>query len=206
MSLVDNYPGLADYLAGLPNGLDSYPECTSKGSLLRSTLEGHPHNAFVEGLPPLLAGLIDSPPPPGIWRPAVHGIALVHAVCDRFYPTEEDILLWGRRRSESMAANRLYRAVLRVSSPRVLFRMTTQLNGLLQRGTTFVQEFLEPGHSVATLYYPARLHTRRTLLGTVALSRMLVELTGGRCTSAELTNCERTHATFETRWEAPPTF
>lgn len=200
MDFEERFPGLARYLAALPEGLDSYPESQSKGSLVRSTLQWHDARELLSELPETLALLVREPPPAAIWTPAVHGIALVHAVCDRYYRSDEEVLAWGARRSRALAKQGLYRAVLRVSGPRFLFSMTPRLNSMLQRGTHFENVALEPGRVLARLTYPPHLHSRRTLLGTVALCRTLVELTGGECTGAEMPECTETHATFECTW------
>lgn len=53
-------PRLERYLAGLPDGLGSYPQCQAKGSVLRSLLEGTALERA--GLPEPLRRRLDDPP------------------------------------------------------------------------------------------------------------------------------------------------
>ncbi len=189
-----------EYLAALPEGLDSYPECQTKGSLFRSALAGHDVNEL-KGLPEVLHKHIHDPPPAGLWIPAVHVIATVHAICDRYYPSEQEVLAWGMRRTSTVAAHTFYRPLLRVSGPRVFFSMTARVNRLFQRGTSFDMEVNERGRSVARLSFPPYLHTRLSLLGTISLCNRVVELTGGTPLGTEMAELGPTFALFDCRWK-----
>lgn len=112
----ERFPTLHAYLAQLPQGLNSYPEALSKGSLLRSSLEGHDVGRLVDELPDVLRAVIESPPPAGVWVPAVHSDAVFHAVVDRFHPTDERVIAWSEARTLSMAKGPMYGALFRVSA------------------------------------------------------------------------------------------
>lgn len=198
--MSDDFPLMDAYLDALPDGLDSYPQCQSKASLLHSALVGH--EAFSSGLPDVLRERIDSPPAPGFWIPAVHVIATVHAIIDVHYQGDEEATLsWGARRTAVIADNSLYRALLRVSSPRVFFSMSAKVNRLLQRGTKFKMEVLEDGRALARLRFPRFLHDRPSLLGTVAMCDTIVKLTGGVPKGTNMVEVTPTHALFDCRWE-----
>lgn len=195
-----DYPLMHAYLASLPNGLDSHPECQSKASLLHSALLGHPASGL-RHLPDVLRERIESPPPAGLWIPAVHLIATVHAIIDVHYHSDEEILAWGARRTAAVSQNPLYRALLRVSGPRVFFTMTAKINRLFQRGTKFEMKKLEAGRALARLRYPRNLHGRESLLGTVAMCETVVQQTGGVSKGTEMVEITPTHALFDCRWE-----
>lgn len=197
-----DFPLMQGYLASLPNHLASHPSCQSKASLLRSALSGHPTDTL-RNLPSPLQRYIDAPPAPGLWIPAVHLIATVHALIDLHYPTEEAILAWGAQRTASLSANPLYRALLRVSGPRIFFTMTARVNRLFQRGTAFEILELAKGRVVASLRFPHNLHNRTSLLGTVAMCDSIVEQTGGTSRGTQMTEISATHARFECDWDLP---
>lgn len=64
------YPHTAAYLAQLPRGLESNPECRVKGSLLREVLEGTNPQDLLE-LPEPVRALALAPPPLSAWVPEV---------------------------------------------------------------------------------------------------------------------------------------
>lgn len=195
----DRYPRLADYLDGLPEGLGSYPECESKGSLLASSLDGHDIDDLCRGLPPPLVALIREPPPAGVWVSAAMTDAVFHAVCDRHYPSEIAVLRWTYERTVSMAKHPVYRTMLRVPGPKVLMRIGAKAHGLLQRGTELE---LELGDSDAEirLTFPPRLHVGLNLVANVALWRGLTEITGGEDVRCKMTSSSSTEARYALHW------
>jgi hypothetical protein len=189
------YPLLAEYLEGLPGGLDAYPDCEGKASLITSALEGHDVEAMTEGLPPLLRDAIGNPMPAGLWAPAVLCDAVFFAVCDRYYPTEAAVRRWTHERTTAMADNVLYRALLRVPGPKILLKAGARAHGLFQRGTRFDLE-LKTGRAVVTLSFPPRLHVGLNLVANVALWQALVEITGGKNVQSQLVSQTATRAAY----------
>ena len=84
---VVRFPNVARYLTSLPNGLDSYPQCEVKGSVLRQLADSTPVPFPSQGLPPQLEALVETPPLPSDWIPEVHFNALMLAHEDLIDPT-----------------------------------------------------------------------------------------------------------------------
>ena len=69
----DRFPALEEYIAGLPDGLASHPQCQAKASLYRSLIDTkglEPDD--VDALPPDLRSLVIHPVPISSWIPEVH--------------------------------------------------------------------------------------------------------------------------------------
>jgi len=194
------FPRLASYIAALPEGLDSYPDCKSKGSLVRSALDGHDPDELLPGLLPELATLVLRPPVAGFWVPAVLADAMFYAVCDRYYPTRDAMCAWTRRRVFAMGASPLYGAMLRAAGPRRLFSYAQKSHRIFQRGTECVNASLDHTHVVARLAFPPHLHTYFNLLSNVAMYETLAEITGGKEVRATLAKWDATSAVYECHW------
>ncbi len=194
------YPLLAEYLDGLPAGLESYADCESKASLANSAVEGHDATDLQEGLPAPVRALIHSPQPAGVWIPAVHADAVFFAVCDRHYTTEEAVVRWTYDRSMAMAKNPLYRALLRVPGPRILLKAGARAHGLFQRGTDFDID-IGDGEAEITLSFPPRLHLGLNLAANTALWRAMVRIVGGRNVQCQLASTSDTRAVYQLTYD-----
>ena len=199
MVLAERFPKLSGYLASLPQGLDSYPECTTKASLALSAFEKHDVEQLAEGLPRELAELVFSPPSGGMWIPAVWSDSIFHAMCDVFYPTEAAMRTWTRERTERLAANRLYRALLKRAGPGRFFRMSQRTHRLFQRGTE-VETEAKDGHMITRMQFPPGLHNRLNLVSNEPALHTIVELTGGKSVRARMTEWSDVSATYECSW------
>ncbi len=194
------YPLLAEYIDGLPAGLDSYPECESKASLANSAVEGHDLAEFQDGLPAPVRDLINDPQPAGVWVPAVLCDAVFFAVCDRHYTTEEAVRRWTYDRSMAMAENPLYRALLRVPGPKILMKAGARAHKLFQRGTDFDID-IGSGRAEITLSFPPRLHVGLNLVANVALWRAMVRIVGGRNVRCHLESTTDTKAVYQLTYD-----
>jgi hypothetical protein len=193
------FPSLHAYLSALPSGLDSYPEAQSKGSMLRSSIEGQDLGELGLGLPDPLRRLIEAPPPSGVWVSAVHTDAVFHAVADRFYPTDDQVIAWTEERATVMARNPMYAAILRVPGPSMLIRTTAKIHDLVQQGTTMRAE-LHGQRAELSMAFPSHLHTRLNLISNVGLFRGVVRITGGKDVRARMTSFSATGAHYECSW------
>ena len=105
------------YLAGLPAGLDSFPECLAKGSVLRSTLVQQPVERLATRLPASLRPLVTDPPVDSEWMSEVKFVAIYHAVSDLQGLSDDEVLSWARERNRALFRNPAYRILMAVSSP-----------------------------------------------------------------------------------------
>ena len=194
------YAHLGEYIRRLPDGLDSYPECKSKGTLIRSALEGQPVHAMKPGLPPRVAEMIANPPGAGFWIPAVLSDAVFYAIVDNFYPSEESVLQWTRERTVRTAQSRLYRALTRLAGPVPLLKIASAVHGRFQKGTGL--DVL--GHSANSvsvrLHHPPYLHGGLNHLSNVALFEAMVGLSGVVGARFEMVLSEPEEARYEGWW------
>jgi hypothetical protein len=193
------YPHLAAYLAQLPDGLRSYPECKSKGTLVVSAIEGHDLSAIGDGLPPDLLAMLRQPPPVGVWVPAVFSDAVFYVLVDAFYPSKDAVLKWTFDRTIRTASSRVYRALTRAAGPSTLLRMTAAVHRLFQRGTYLESKRI--GKSVELrLRHPPYLHGGLNHVSNVALFRALLHYTGASDIDVEMIASEPTQALYVARW------
>ena len=194
------FPSLAAYVDALPDGLASYPDCRSKGTLLRSSLDHHDTEDMAKGIGPVLADILRSPPPAGVWAPAVYNDALFHAACDLHYPSDEAMLRWCRDRTDAMANNPLYRAIIRLPTPRMIVSIASRFHDLFQRGTTLTVIDSSATHANARLSFPPHLHSRLNALSNVAMFEVLLEQVNAKRVRVTMTEQSPTHALYACRW------
>ena len=151
------FPQLAEYIARLPDGLDSYPECKAKGTMILTALEGHDLAPVTDHLPARVVELVRDPPSSGLWVPGPMSDAIFYAVVDTFYPTQAEAFEWTRVRTRKAAQSKLYRALARVTSPKTLLRMANAAHGLFQRGTDLEATY-GTDEATLTLTHPPHLH------------------------------------------------
>jgi hypothetical protein len=196
---AERYPRLAAYLALLPDGLRSYPECTSRGTLVSSATQGHELASFPDGLPTIVRQLIASPPLPGAWVSAVHSDAVFFAVCDTHYPSEAAMLTWTTERTLRTAQSRMYRALTRIAGPNMLLRMASTAHGMFQRGTDMTARAIIGGMQMK-LEHPPHLHGGYNHLANVAMIEAVLSLAGVPRAQVEMSESTPTYAIYRARW------
>lgn len=192
---------LREYINSLPDGLESYPKCQTKTTIALSAIENHDPRELAEGVPEELAALLLNPPPVGVWIPATHSDAIFHLVCDKHYPSEDEMIEWCYQRTVAVAEHPIYAAILRVSGPRIFFSMSVRTHGLFQRGTEIELLVNSGKRMVCRMTFAPRLHNRFNLLSNVPLFQGAAELTGGKNVSCRLLEHSRTGADYECTWE-----
>lgn len=194
------FPTLSAYLGGLPAGIDSYPECTTKGAIVRSVLDEADLSVHVSHLPQALAALVRERPPLTAWIPAVHADAIFHLYCDTNAPSDQAMLDWTFERSTRFAKSQTYRHIFNAAGPRMLLRTGVRMHGFFQHGTDLEIPELTAAGAVLVLKHPPHLHSRLNQLSNVALLRAIVHLTGGKDGSCEMVDRAPTFARYVTKW------
>lgn len=194
------FPTLSAYVAALPDGLESYPACRSKGALVRSVLDEADLTTHAPSLPPPLAALLTDRPPLTAWIPATLTDAVFHLYCDTHAPTDEAMLAWTYERSSRMGRSQTYRHILAVAGPRVLLRTGVRMHGFFQQGTELEIPALTAGRAELVLRHPPHLHARLNQLSNVALLRALVDLTGGKNAACDMVARDAKHARYVVTW------
>lgn len=197
---AERYPKAARYLASLPAGEASHPECQLKGSVLRNMLDGTPMPFPREGLSPLARALVDSPPLASSWIPEVPFNALLLAHEDRVpRPVFEE---WTYRRNRQLLASPLYRVLFLLLSPGQLFVGMARRWGAFRRGSTLEMLAHEHGLARVRLRYPPHLHDAHTLGNLAVAIRAACDAAGGRSSRVDVDGAGERETTFVVRWEA----
>lgn len=114
-------PQLETYLASLPRGVDSHPQCVQKASVSREFLRFLPTGGLSGQLPEQLEDLLARRLAASAWVPEAHASALLLAIHDLHFPGDEAGFV-----ARSYVANKelltgpLYRVLMLVASPSYL--------------------------------------------------------------------------------------
>lgn len=196
---ADVYPSLARYLASLPDGLASYPECKTRGTVISSAAHGHAADSFPDGLPACVRTMLETPPLPGAWLSAVHSDALFFAVVDRNYPSADAMLEWTKERTLRTAQSKMYRALTRIVGPSMLLRMVGHTHQMFQRGTEMHATGI-PGGMKLVMSHPPFLHSGFNHLANVAMIEALIGLATTEVAQVEMTSSEPSRAVYVAKW------
>jgi len=193
------YPRLAEYIDVLPDGLASYPECKAKGTLVTSALEGHDTSDLGDGLPDPVVQMLRSPPHPALWVPGPMSDAIFYTVVDAFYPDDDAVMEWTRRRTMQTANSKMYRALSRVARPTTMLKMAAGVHGMFQKGTDLAVEGKD-GDVKFVLTHPPFLHGGLNHRVNVAMFEALLMGAGAFEPRVEMTESTPTRATYHARW------
>ena len=196
------YPlSVAAYLEKLPNGADTYPDCSVKASVFRSAMDDRPLGPEV-ALPPAVRTLVEDPPPVSVWVPEVHfnvitlGIREVH-----FGPRGTDEYLgWVYEQNRKFLSTPLYRAVFLLISPeRLLLGMEKRWSSL-RRGTAFEHVRRGPTNVDIHVRSPPHLYSRLLVQGMSVVIRAALDCAGAKGTRVEGDICSPKEVVYHVRW------
>jgi hypothetical protein len=121
------------YIAQLPKGLDSYPECQAKGSVFRKVYEYSEQR--LEGLPQALQEALDTPPTSTSYFPQCHALALIVGMVEaRMLPSEEEAA-WVVEAATHLFASPMYRILMFAATPKLVFKSAHLRWGAFFKGT-----------------------------------------------------------------------
>ena len=191
---------LREYVARLPDGLDSYPECVAKGSIARLALQDFEWRDVYDSLPdPLREGLRHRPLP-SAWIPEVHSVALHMAAADAEGLSTEDVMKWSHESNTRLAESPMYRIVAAVASPTALLRTAAVSWRLLHRGVSLSIDAQQRGLTEASIHHPPHLWNELVHQSTAQGLRAAVEAAGGRDVHAEVVSYEPECARYRLKW------
>jgi len=193
------FPALAEYLERLPAGLLSYPEATSKGILLRSSMASHYVHRTWKDLPPAIVSAVRSPPAVTGWVSTVLTDAVFCLVADTFYPTPEAMLKWNYDRTLRMAKVPMYSAIAGVVGLERFLKGAARVHALFQRGTDVSVEVRGAGADVFLRHVP-HLHGTLNHLSNEGVFRAALESAGGLDVTVKMLESTPTLARYEARW------
>ncbi|MGE0323631.1 MAG: hypothetical protein AB7K71_34670 [Polyangiaceae bacterium] len=189
---------LTSYLGNLPHGLDSYPDCTVKASLLRALLAACPPLGGLEVDAPLRELLLD-PPGANSWIPEAHFVAAHLALADSLELSSQDMLRRTYQANRSLTSSAMYRALASVASPSILLRGAKAGWGLLHRGVHLTLH-AEKERARLVLTHPPHLYNTLAHESAAWGFRAVVEAAQGSDVQASLEQSLPTGASVLVAW------
>jgi len=107
----DVHPRVQAYVSELPAGLDSYPTCVQKGSIVRMWMAAARPLRQSTALPDPVRELVERPPLPSSWVPEVHANAVYLAIRDEQFTSDRDFLAYCHRTNQDFFKSPLCRAL-----------------------------------------------------------------------------------------------
>ncbi len=194
------FPRVAAYLARLPAGMRSFPECQAKGTLLRPLLEDLPLSGVTSGLPPELLEAIRLPPPQSSWIPEVLLGAMNLAAADHHRLPDEAFLKRKYDQNMRLFNGFVYRLLMSLSSPLVLLELGTSRWGQIHRGTTLRLETTGATTARVHMEYPARLYDRLLAELAARVFQAALDHSHARLGKVRVATFDEQRALFEATW------
>lgn len=193
------FASLAAYLDRLPQGLDSYPECQAKCSLLLSAIEDFRLERALSSLPPELADLVQHPPPRVEWISQVQFRCVLRVIHDECFKSTADFLAWSYEAQRRMLGGPLYRILFSLIGPERL------LKNVQSRWTHFhrnlpLQVQLGEQHVDGSFRFPAHMYDRIDLEATLLGMRAALELSGAHGVTTSVVEVRETLAHGRLTW------
>ena len=148
-------PAIEHYLAELPDGLASYPECQVKGSALRSMLDLiGPSEAVAL---PFVHDYLEAGVLPNVWYPEVHFSVLALAGRSLVFPSDTAFLDRVFDANLEMFRSKLYYRLMALLSPAGILKRGPMSWAQFHRGSRFVLHSVGDRTGEASLEFPPRL-------------------------------------------------
>jgi len=190
----------AAYIAQLPNGLGSYPECQGKSSLLVNALDDLPQAADTLGdVDDVIEALVKHPPPVSTWLPEVHLSAALLAMAEGQGMNAAHFDAWIAHLSQQLYDRPLYRFLMKVTSPNMLLRGAQKRWSAFHRGTELRVLESTDGRAVGELRRPTHVFGIRDGSVTIAL-QVAVAAAGGQAVAVQLLDDTDDTLRFELTW------
>lgn len=190
-------PTMTAYIAALPSGLASYPDCMAKASLYRTFLADRPLSD-TEGVPAELVDLIDHPRPVNTWISEVRSHALMLACFDRGFADLEEFARFAYDGQRKLFESKLYAVLMRWTSPKRLLASVSQRWELFHRGSQLRVEDSGENWARLRLRTPAHVYDHVSRTGLTEGLRAALEMSSRyRCSIAIV---EKTP--IVTQWQA----
>jgi hypothetical protein len=193
---------LASYLAALPQGIDSFPDCVQKASVSREFLRFMPSTGLGT-VPAPVAALIQRPPPASAWIPEVHVAALFLSVLDAHFSDEVGFIERSYVANKELLTGPLYRMLMFVASPLYLAKNVESRWNTFHRGITLVTDELPTDkHGTARfhLVYPANLLPAVLSRSYTTAFKAAIEAAGGREVNAAVVAWLPEQCQFSVSW------
>lgn len=196
-------PALDAWVAGLPQGLASYPSCQVKGTMVRAVLRDGVHERFAAQLPRELRQWVDSPPLATQWVPEVEQLGLIVAAYDGHFAGaggEPAFLAWTQRGSQQALTSPVYKVMFAVAGPGLLLQGMSRRWSTLRRGTTLELVGQGSGWAEVEMRFEPRLYDDLLIRVRGRTFQSAVETAGGKNVSVRVESARETLARYRVEW------
>jgi hypothetical protein len=200
LDFAHRYPRLSAYLAALPAGLDSYPDCQAKTSLTMTVLEGMPKPRPDPSEVPEPLSRYLARPPSGMWMPEVEARAIPLAIADHYLMTDKQYMAWLKAQNRSFFGSLMYRAVMSFVSPLTIAPKASARWAAVHRGSSLNAEIVGPREVVLTLTFPPYLFAGLALQQVSAVLQGLLEHAKTPNPEVSLVEVSATRGVYRARW------
>lgn len=194
------FPRTAHYLDLLPDGLESYPECQTKASVLQAAKAGYGLTVEPGQLPAPIIDVLDHPPPKNAWIPQVLNNAAQFAIADRYFPTDAAYLDWAYRNNVRLAQSPMYKVLTRVASPKAFLRGANVKWRIVHRGQSLDIDVLDDHHARAHIRHPPHLHLEIGHRNFATAFEAILKAANAKDVSARVERSSPTGADLDLRW------
>jgi len=193
------YPETAAYLHELPDGLRSFPECRSRAVFLRDILERYPDLFAGDGISVPRERSQAEDIDPDRWVPSVEVVLAMTMVRDRMHKTDASFLDWNYDRQLRNYQRPLFRALMLLFSPTLLFMGASRRWKSFHEGSELVAS--GDKHSAElTLSYPAGAYSRPFRVSLVASFRAALSASRAQQQHVELVQDDPGQARYGISW------
>jgi len=192
---------LDEFIAGLPAGLDSYPECQQKASFYRSNMERNGARLPIDALPAPVQRMLREPLPVSAWISTAQSHAYFIATAGCAFSSDAEFFADTIKGTKSLFSGPLYRLLMMVVSPETALRGANKRWNAMQRGMSIEVVRLEKGRTEALVVAPPGLLPPLIARWYAAAFTAVLELAGAKNARIDVTSCDGAKAVFEGRWE-----
>ncbi len=175
----DGLDRVQEYLAKLPDGLESYPRAQVKNSVVRAWIDGHDWGALEAAVPAAVRPLCRGDLAVTKWVSEVHATVVYLTLRELFFADDDAFVRDAHERNRKLLSGPMYRMLVNLLSTRRIAKGCRPAFGLMHRGVVTDVD-VAPWPWVWTLRYPAHLvpEVLGRCYGTVIVTAL--ELSGKR--------------------------
>jgi len=204
-SMSSSLSAVAAYLERLPHGIDSYPQATVKGSVVRAVIgDTGPSSLPVALIPPSTEELVRNPPGVSDWVRETHHGALLSAIFDTRFRGAGGIPafdVWAIERNRTLLRGPLYRVMFLVLSPERILIGVQQRWAAFHRGSLLNVVKRAERAAQVRLTYPAFLFAEHALRWFACAFQVAVEAAGAKNAHVRADVESETSTLFDAQWD-----
>ncbi len=195
------HDAMHEYLASLPAGIDSYPECRMKGAVVRSLLDTLTGYAPPTSLPRAIVELFEHPPAPSGWVPEVPVHALMTITAHDHHGGELAYLEHALHGNRALLDSLAFRILFRFVSPKKVLIQATERWQLFHAGTQIEVETTRDRRGGVLLMRTPPQHCPLLVAKGYAMAiRAAVEAAGGKTVDIDAEARSPTLIAYDVRW------